>query len=96
MAAACAVPVSDFAQGAAGEGNGNVTYGEAFTVQPFGNSLVTMTLTAQDIKDVLEEQFAGCKGQAATATRFMLAFLPASSTGGTAPGPATRASATSR
>lgn len=25
------------------EGDGNVTYGEAFTVQPFGNSLVTMT-----------------------------------------------------
>jgi len=41
----------------------NVTYGEAFTVQPFGNSLVTMTLTAQQIKDVLEEQFAGCLGQ---------------------------------
>lgn len=65
-------PGFDSAQGAAGEGNGNVTYGESFTVQPFGNSLVTMTLTAQDIKDVLEEQFAACKGQAATATRFML------------------------
>jgi 5'-nucleotidase len=55
-----------------GEGDGNVTYGEAFTVQPFGNSLVTLTLTQQDIKDVLEEQFAGCRGQAATATRIML------------------------
>lgn len=43
----------------------DVTYGDAFTVQPFGNSLVTMTLTAQQIKDVLEQQFAGCKGQAA-------------------------------
>src|SRR5262249_43262927 len=41
----------------------DVTYGEAFTVQPFGNSLVTMTLTAQQIKDVLEQQFAGCMGQ---------------------------------
>jgi 5'-nucleotidase len=41
----------------------NVTYGNAFTVQPFGNSLVTMTLTAQQIKDVLEQQFAGCLGQ---------------------------------
>jgi len=28
------------------EGDGNVTYGEAFTAQPFGNSLVTMTLSA--------------------------------------------------
>ncbi len=53
------------------EGDGNVTYGEAFTTQPFGNSLVTMTLSAQDIKDVLEQQFAGCRGQAATATRIM-------------------------
>jgi 5'-nucleotidase len=43
----------------------NLTYGDAFTVQPFGNSLVTMTLTAQQLKDVLEQQFLGCKGQAA-------------------------------
>jgi len=28
-------------------------------VQPFGNSLVTMTLTAQQVKDVLEQQFVG-------------------------------------
>ena len=55
-----------------GEGDGNVTYGEAFTTQPFGNSLVTMTLTAQDIKDVLEQQFAGCRGQLPTATRIMI------------------------
>jgi 5'-nucleotidase len=61
-----------FPSSPAGEGNGNVTYGEAFTVQPFGNSLVTMSLTAQNLKDVLEEQFAGCKGQSTTATRFML------------------------
>lgn len=40
-----------------------LSYADAFTAQPFGNSLVTMTLTAQQIKDVLEQQFAGCKGQ---------------------------------
>ena len=61
-----------FTSSAAGEGNGNVTYGEAFTVQPFGNSLVTVSLTTQNIKDFLEEQFAGCLGQSATATRFAL------------------------
>ena len=44
----------------AGEGDGNVTFGESFTVQPFGNSLVTMTLTGAQIERVLEEQFAGC------------------------------------
>jgi 5'-nucleotidase len=43
----------------------DLTYGDAFTVQPFGNSLVTMTLTAQQIKDVLEQQFLGCNGQVA-------------------------------
>ncbi|MES1256428.1 MAG: bifunctional metallophosphatase/5'-nucleotidase [Acidobacteriota bacterium] len=41
----------------------NLTFGDAFTVQPFGNSLVTMTLTAQQIKNVLEQQFLGCRGQ---------------------------------
>lgn len=45
---------------------GDVTYGQAFTVQPFGNSLVTVTLSAQQLKDALEQQFAGCRGQAAT------------------------------
>ncbi len=41
----------------------DVTYGNAFTVQPFGNSLVTMTLTAQQLKNLLEQQFVGCLGQ---------------------------------
>lgn len=41
----------------------DVTYGNAFTVQPFGNSLVTMTLTATQIKNLLEQQFVGCLGQ---------------------------------
>lgn len=41
----------------------NVTYGNAFTVQPFGNSLVTMTLTAVQLKNLLEQQFVGCQGQ---------------------------------
>jgi 5'-nucleotidase len=45
------------------EGNGHVTYGEAFTVQPFGNSLVTMTLTGAQLKTVLEQQFQGCGTQ---------------------------------
>ena len=65
-------PGFTFASSAAGEGPGNVTYGEAFTVQPFGNSLVTLSLTTQNIRDFLEEQFAGCLGQSATASRFAL------------------------
>jgi 5'-nucleotidase len=45
---------------AAGEGDGNVTYGESFAVQPFGNSLVTMTLSGAQIDTLLEQQFVGC------------------------------------
>jgi 5'-nucleotidase len=41
------------------EGDGNVTFEEAFTVQPFGNSLVTMTLTGAQIETMLEQQFCG-------------------------------------
>jgi len=41
------------------EGDGNVTYEEAFTVQPFGNSLTTMTVTGAQIDRLLEEQFCG-------------------------------------
>jgi 5'-nucleotidase len=41
------------------EGDGNVTYGEAFTVQPFGNSLVTMTLTGAQLLDMLKSQWCG-------------------------------------
>jgi 5'-nucleotidase len=46
-----------------GEPAGDVTYGEAFTVQPFNNLVVTQTLTGQQIKDVLEQQFVGFGGQ---------------------------------
>jgi 5'-nucleotidase len=56
-------PGFTFAGSAVGEGDGNVTYGEAFTVQPFGNSLVTMTLTGEQLKNLLEQQFVGCLGQ---------------------------------
>ena len=41
------------------EGDGKVTYGEAFTSQPFGNSLVTMTLTGAQIDTLLEQQWVG-------------------------------------
>jgi len=45
---------------AANEGDGKVTYAEAFTVQPFGNTLVTLTLTGAQIHTLLEQQFTGC------------------------------------
>jgi 5'-nucleotidase len=46
-----------------GEAFGEVTYGEAFTVQPFGNSLVTKTMTGDMLRRLLEQQFPGCHGQ---------------------------------
>lgn len=48
-----------FAEISGGEAAGEITYGEAFSVQPFGNSLVTMTLTGAQIYDLLEEQWEG-------------------------------------
>jgi 5'-nucleotidase len=38
------------------EGDGVVTFGEAFTFQPFGNTLVTFPMTGAQIVSVLEEQ----------------------------------------
>jgi 5'-nucleotidase len=38
---------------------GDVTYGEAFTVQPFGNTLVTMTFTGAQLHTLLEQQWEG-------------------------------------
>jgi 5'-nucleotidase len=46
-----------FASSTQGEGDGKVTYGEAFTVQPFGNSLVVKTLTGQQLYDLLNQQW---------------------------------------
>ncbi|HVL01659.1 MAG TPA: bifunctional metallophosphatase/5'-nucleotidase [Dongiaceae bacterium] len=53
-------PGFTFPSSAAGEGDGKVTYGEAFTVQPFGNTLVTLSVTGEQIHIMLEEQFMGC------------------------------------
>lgn len=40
-----------------GEGDGVVTYGETYAVQPFGNVMQTMTLTGAQLKNVLEQQW---------------------------------------
>lgn len=39
-----------------------VTFGQVFTAQPFGNSLVVMTLTGEQIKSALESQLRGPTG----------------------------------
>ena len=52
-----------------GEQPGEVTYAEAFTVQPFGNTLVVKTCTGQQIYDVLNQQF---NNPSAGSSRIML------------------------
>jgi 5'-nucleotidase len=42
--------------------DGSVSYGALFTVQPFQNNLIVMTMTGKQIKDMLEQQtFTGAK-----------------------------------
>ncbi|MEV6343461.1 bifunctional metallophosphatase/5'-nucleotidase [Actinoplanes sp. NPDC051851] len=56
----------DADQSSGGEAYGQVTYGEAFTVQPFNNLVVTQTLTGAQLTEVLEQQFVGYNGQTST------------------------------
>jgi 5'-nucleotidase len=55
----------NYASSPNGEGDGVVTYGEAFTVQPFSNIMQTITLTGTNLKNVLEQQWT------ATTTRIL-------------------------
>jgi 5'-nucleotidase len=54
-----------------GEALGEVTYGEAFKVQPFGNSLVTKTMTGDMVRRLLLQQFQNCGGTAPAAGRVL-------------------------
>jgi len=65
-----------YAGSPAGEGDGVVTYGELFTVQPFGNSLVTLTLTGAQIDRMLEEQFCGLNSPNSVPAGFFKVLLP--------------------
>ncbi|APV50977.1 hypothetical protein BWI17_15550 [Betaproteobacteria bacterium GR16-43] len=40
-----------------------VTFGQAFTMQPFGNSLVVVSYTGTQLKDMLESQWKGTSGE---------------------------------
>ena len=50
---------SDLTYKGGAEGDGVVTYEEAFTVQPFNNYLVSMDLTGADIHALLQQQWSG-------------------------------------
>ena len=61
---------------------GEVTYAEMFTVQPFGNSLVTMDLTGAQIERLLEEQLPGCTAATARILQVSNGFTYSYSTSG--------------
>jgi len=42
---------------------GPITYEQAYLIAPFGNLLVSMDLTGQQIKDVLEQQYDPSRGR---------------------------------
>ena len=44
--------------------DGSVTYADAFASQPFGNTLVTLTLTGAQLKEMLEQQWSARSGGA--------------------------------
>ena len=46
-----------YPQSIAGEGDGVVTYGEAYAVTPFGNVVLSLDLTGDQIRQVLEQQY---------------------------------------
>lgn len=46
-----------YASSGDGDPDGNVTYGDLFNVQPFGNTVNTTTLTGAQIKEALEQQW---------------------------------------
>jgi 5'-nucleotidase len=54
-------------RGATGFPAGEITYAKAFEIQPFGNTMVTMTLTGAQLLDVLKQQWCG-----ASSTRILL------------------------
>jgi 5'-nucleotidase len=46
------------------DAGGNVTYGQVFAMQPFGNNLVVKTMTGAQLKALLEQQFVDADGKA--------------------------------
>ncbi len=49
-----------FKSSSANEGDGKVTYAEAYAVQPFGNNIISMELKGSEILELLEQQFPEC------------------------------------
>jgi 5'-nucleotidase len=54
-------------RGTTGFPAGEITYAKAFEIQPFGNTMVTVTLTGSQLLEVLKQQWCG-----STSTRILL------------------------
>ncbi len=69
----------------AGRPDGSISFAEAFEVQPFGNDLVTMTLTGAQLQSLLEAQFGSRSEprilQVSDGLTYRYAFDRASNTG---------------
>lgn len=67
------------------EAAGEVTFGESFAVQPFGNNLVTITMTGADVIAALEQQFnnptPGANRILSTSRGFTYSWSPAAPIG---------------
>jgi 5'-nucleotidase len=66
---------------------GDVTYGEAFAVQPFANNLVTLTLTGAQLDCVLEQQYALARPVVLQPSSTVRYTVTAGATAGTAENP---------
>jgi 5'-nucleotidase len=65
--------------------SGVMTWGDAFAVQPFGNELVILTVTGQELVDLLREQWSSSQppsGRILAISGFSYVRSPASSRGG--------------
>jgi 5'-nucleotidase len=70
-----------YAEISGGELPGQVTYAEAFKVQPFANYLATITLTGAQIHDVLEQQWTGGMSRLEVSTGFIYSWSAGSAPG---------------
>jgi 5'-nucleotidase len=65
-----------------GAAGGWLTYGDLFAVQPFGNRLVTLTLTGEQLKTALEQQWQSGALILQVSSGFSYRWSPAAPVGG--------------
>ncbi|MDB4868807.1 MAG: bifunctional 2,3-cyclic-nucleotide 2-phosphodiesterase/3-nucleotidase, partial [Cohnella sp.] len=60
---------------------GDVTYGSMFSIQPFGNVLIKMTLTGSQMKELLEQQWATSRTKIGQVSGFTYSYDDSKPTG---------------